>query len=76
VKETAMTRPTSCPIETAIAEATEHSQTHNRETHVLRGADGSYHIADADKPQVAGETLIAMVGAEGETLMYALRMVA
>jgi hypothetical protein len=74
-----MSRPAgtqSCPIETAIAEAAQRSQAHNRETHVLRGTDGSYRVADADKPQIAGETLIAMVGAEGETLMYALRMVA
>jgi hypothetical protein len=64
------------PIESALADATRRSQAHNRETQVLRGTDGSYRVADADKPQAAGETLVAMVGAEGETLMYALRMVA
>jgi len=69
-----MTR--SSPIETALAEATQRSHAHKRETQVLRAADGSYRIADVDKPQAAGETLVAMVGAEGETLMYALRMVA
>ena len=64
------------PIENALADAARHSQAHKREAHVLRAADGSYRVADADKPQVAGETLIAMVDAAGETLMYALRMVA
>ncbi len=64
------------PIESALADATRRSQTHNRETHVLRSADGSYRVADSDKPQGVGETLVAMVDAGGETLMYALRMVA
>lgn len=68
--------PQTCPIETALAQATHRSQTSNRETLVVRAADGSYRLIDADKPQSADETLIAMVGAEGETLMYALRMVA
>ena len=63
-------------IESVLAQAAQLSQVRNRETHVLRSTDGSYRIADTDKPQSAGETLIAMVGAEGETLMYALRMVA
>ena len=74
-----MPRPASqetAPIETALADAARLSQVRNRETHVLRSADGSYRIADTDKPQAAGETLVAMVGAEGETLMYVLRMVA
>jgi hypothetical protein len=68
--------PHNCPIESALAEATQRSHAHNRETQVLRTADGRYRVADADKPQSRGETLVAMVGAEGETLMYMLGMVA
>jgi hypothetical protein len=73
-----MARPVSphCPIENALAEAAQRSQSHNRETQVLRTPDGRYRVADADKPQSRGETLVAMVGAEGETLMYMLGMVA
>jgi hypothetical protein len=70
-----MARPDS-PIENALAEAAQRSQTQNRETQVLRTADGRYRVTDADKPQSRGETLVAMVGAEGETLMYMLGMVA
>jgi len=43
---------------------------------VLLGADGTYRVAADDAGPRRGETLVAMVGAEGETLMYALRMVA
>jgi hypothetical protein len=68
--------PQTSPIETALAEAAQRSQSSNREILVVRVADGSYRLVDADKPQSADETLIAMVGTEGETLMYALRMVA
>ena len=74
-----MTRRDPAPtaaIETALAEAESLSRTRNLETQVLRGADGSYRIADAGETPRANETLIAMVGAEGETLMYALRMMA
>jgi len=74
-----MARPVSSPnslVENALAEATQRSQTTNRETQVLLTADGRYRVADADKPQSRGETLVAMVGAEGETLMYMLGMVA
>jgi len=68
--------PQTSPIENALADAARQSQARNREIHVVRSVDGSYRVADTDKPQTAGETLIAMVGAEGETLMYVLRMVA
>jgi hypothetical protein len=74
-----MPRPASLetnPIENALADAARQSQAGNREIHVVRSADGRYRVTDTDKPQTAGETLIAMVGAEGETLMYVLRMVA
>ncbi|MBV8169199.1 MAG: hypothetical protein JO021_20570 [Alphaproteobacteria bacterium] len=70
-----MARPVS-PIENALAEATQRSHSTNRETQVLLTADGRYRVADADRPQSRGETLVAMVGAEGETLMYMLGMVA
>jgi hypothetical protein len=74
-----MTRRDHAPtaaIETALAEAETLSRMRNLETQVLRGADGRYRIADASEAPAAHETLIAMVGAEGETLMYALRMMA
>jgi len=74
-----MARPVSSPnslIESALAEATQRSQNTNRETQVLLTADGRYRVADADKPQSRSEILVAMVGAEGETLMYMLGMVA
>jgi hypothetical protein len=67
--------PTS-PIELALAEAAALSRARNLETHVLVGADGRYRVIEGDARVAPDETLVAMVGAEGETLMYALRMVA
>lgn len=72
-----MTRTaTTPPIEAALAQAAVLAQTENLETQVLLGADGAYRVVAADTRPKTGETLVAMVGAEGETLMYALRMVA
>ncbi|MBI3516780.1 MAG: hypothetical protein HY060_22340 [Proteobacteria bacterium] len=69
-------RVPSAAIETALAQAETLSRTRKLETQVLRAADGSYRIADAAASPAANETLVAMVDAEGETLMYALRMMA
>jgi len=66
-----------CPfMESALASATAQSRARNCEMQVVQGADGGYRVLAADAAPAAGETLIAMVGAEGETLIYALRMVA
>jgi len=66
-----------CPLmESALAAAATESRTRNCEIQVLLGSDGNYRVASTDAAPAADETLVAMVGAEGETLMYALRMVA
>jgi hypothetical protein len=67
---------TTSPIEAALAQATAFASAQNFETQVLLDADGAYRVVTADTQPKTGETLVAMVGAEGEILMYALRMVA
>ena len=75
-----MTRPAvapTCPLmESALARASTESRARNCEIQVLLGSDGLYRVVAADTAPAAGEKLVAMVDAEGETLVYALRMVA
>jgi hypothetical protein len=63
-------------MESALSRATTESRAMNCETLVLLATDGSYRVVASHTSPKAGETLVAMVDAEGETLMYALRMVA
>ncbi len=75
-----MTRPAAtshCPrMEAALAHAATESRARNCEIQVLLAADGSYRATAADATPRDDETLVALVDAEGETLVYALRMVA
>jgi hypothetical protein len=75
-----MTRPAAAPtcplMESALARAATESRAGNCEIQVLLGRNGSYRVIAADAAPAAGETLVAMVDAAGETLVYALRMVA
>jgi hypothetical protein len=75
-----MTRPAAAPtcplMESALARAATESRARNCEIQVLLGTDGSYRVAAADAAPTSSETLVALVDAEGETLVYALRMVA
>jgi hypothetical protein len=68
--------PTSPQLEAALGRATTESRARNGETLVLAATDGSYRVVAVEAMPNAGETLVAVVDAEGETLMYTLRMVA
>jgi len=66
-----------CPrMESALAHAASESRARNCEIQVLLATNGSYRAIAADAPPKDDETLVALVDAEGETLVYALRMVA
>jgi hypothetical protein len=75
-----MTRPAAAPpcprMESALAYAATESRARNCEIQVLLASDGSYRAVAADATPKEDETLVALVDAEGETLVYALRMVA
>ncbi len=77
---TRMTRhapaPTSPLLEAALLRAATESRARNGETLVLAKPDGSYRVVATEATPEAGETLVAVVDEEGETLMYTLRMVA
>jgi hypothetical protein len=75
-----MTRPAAAPtcplMESALARAATESRARNCEIQVLLGSNGNYRVVAADTAPASGETLVALVDAEVETLVYALRMVA
>jgi hypothetical protein len=75
-----MTHPAAaaiCPLmESALTHAASESRARNCEIQLLLAADGSYRVATSDAAPASDETLVALVDAEGETLVYALRMVA
>jgi hypothetical protein len=68
--------PTCPQLEAALGRATTESRARNCETLVLAATDGSYRVVAVEATPKAGETLVAVVDADGEQLMYALRMVA
>jgi hypothetical protein len=63
-------------MESALAHAATESRARNCEIQVLLGSNGTYRVVAAETAPASGETLVALVDAAGETLVYALRMVA